>query len=233
MHLAAALVGAPAADLVLPRRAHDGRGRRALGLRRVRLDRAPARVGRPRHLVLVGAVAVRDARLAGRDPRARPLLPGERQLDRTRDHPPLGEPDDLDGPRALGEVPFTDVIIHSTVLALRRSPDVEEPRYRDRPDGADRGVRRRRDPLRAPEDLVDSGRPLLVRRDRGRSQARDQALERRAAHAPERRGRRPPRFGRATSRSAGSSRASRGPVPSSRTRGRASTLPSRRRRSTT
>ena len=53
-----------------------------------------------------------------------------------------------------------------------------------------RGVRRRRDALRAAEDLLDAGRSLLVRRDRGGPEARDQALERRAADPSERRGRR-------------------------------------------
>ena len=64
-----------------------------------------ARPRRPRHLVLVGALAVRDARLAGADARARALLPRRRQLDRARDHPPLGEPDDLDRARGDGRDP--------------------------------------------------------------------------------------------------------------------------------
>ena len=99
-HLAAALVGPPAAALVLPGRPRHLRLAAAGRLRRVRLDRARARPRRARHLVLVGALALRDARLAGADARARALLPGERQLDRARDHPPLGEPDDLDRARA-------------------------------------------------------------------------------------------------------------------------------------
>ena len=45
-------------------------GRRADGMRRVRCDRARARVRRPRHVVLVGAVAVRHARLARWRPRS-------------------------------------------------------------------------------------------------------------------------------------------------------------------
>ena len=83
VHLAPAVVGASAADLDVPRRPSDRDRRRAVGVCRVRRDRARARVGRPRHVVLVGAVAVRDARLAGRDARARPLLPG-----RTSTRPP-------------------------------------------------------------------------------------------------------------------------------------------------
>ena len=101
-HLAAALVGPPAAALVLPGRPRHLRLAAAGRLRRVRLDRARARPGRARHLVLVRALAVRHARLAGADARARALLPRRRQLDRARDHPPLGEPDDLDRARADG-----------------------------------------------------------------------------------------------------------------------------------
>ena len=108
----------------------------------------------------------------------------------------------------LGEVPFTDVIIHSTVLARRRAADVEEPRHGRRPDGADRGARRRRDALRPAEDVLDAGRPLLRRRDRGGTQARDEALERRAADPPARRRASRPTRGRRRSRSAGSSLAS-------------------------
>ena len=115
----------------------------------------------------------------------------------------------------------------------RRPAHVEEPRHRHRPDGADRGVRGRRDALRAPEDLLDAGRALLVRRDRGGAQARDQALERGAADPPERRGRQPVSAAPRVSRSAGSSRGSTLLAPSSRTPGRDSTSPSRRRRSTT
>ena len=226
-HLPPALVGAPAADLDVPGRPPDRRRGRAGGLRRVRLDRARARAGRPRHMVLVGAVAVRDARLARGDARARALLPGRRQLDRARDHPPLGEPNDLDGLESWARSRSATSIIHSTVLAPDGRPDVEEPRHRHRPDGADRGVRRRRDALRPPEDLVDAGRALLVRRDRGRAQAREQALERRAADPAERRGRRRPRSRRATSRSGGSSRRIEAAGPRSRRPGRGSTSPSR------
>ena len=74
-HLAPALVGAPAAAVVLPRRPRHVRLAAARRVRRVRLGRARARSRRPRHLVLVGALAVRDARLALADARARALLP--------------------------------------------------------------------------------------------------------------------------------------------------------------
>ena len=118
VRLAPALVGPPDPDLDVPGRPPHLRLAAARCLRRVRLGRARARDRRAGHLVLVGPLALRDARLAERDPGARPLLPGERQRDRARDHPPLGEPDDLLGLFLLGEVPFTDVIITSTVLAL-------------------------------------------------------------------------------------------------------------------
>ena len=42
------------------------------------------------------------------------------------------------GLELVGEIPFTDVIIHSTVLASRRAPHVEEPRHRHRPGRDDR-----------------------------------------------------------------------------------------------
>ena len=49
------------------------------------------------------------------------------------------------GLEALGEVPFTDVIIHSTGARPRRAADVEEPRHGDRPARDDRRARCRRD----------------------------------------------------------------------------------------
>ena len=52
------------------------------------------------------------------------------------------------GLEMMGEIPFRDVIIHTTVLAAGRAPDVEEPRYRARSARAGRRARRRRDPLR-------------------------------------------------------------------------------------
>ena len=168
-----------------------------------------------------------------RDARARALLPGERQLDRARDHPALGEPHDLDGARGARRDP-----VHRRDHPLdrargRRAADVEEPRHRHRPDGADRGARRGRDALRPPQDLLDAGRALLVRRDRGRAQARDQALERRAADPPERRGCHP--GARATRpRGALDPRPARGRArASSRTRGRAFDFAESTRRSTT
>ena len=199
--LAAALVGASAADLDdAERRGHLRRHRGGGAGARGRRRRADARPGRARHLVLVGALAVRDARLAGADARARGVLPGQRQLDRARDHPALGEQDDLGRARAdgRGSVHGRD---HPLDRARgRRAADVEEPRDGRRPARDDRGARRRRDAIRAAQDLVDPGRALLARRDRGGPQAREQALERLAADPPERRG---DRAGRRSDRARG------------------------------
>ena len=63
-----------------------------------RRRRADARRGRARHLVLLRALAVLDARLAGRDAGAGALLPDQRAGDRLRHHLLLGRPDDDDGP---------------------------------------------------------------------------------------------------------------------------------------
>ena len=73
----------------------------------------------------------------------------------------------LAGLELMGDVPFTDVIIHSTVLAtdgrrmsksLGTGIDPIEPIDE---------LRGRRDALRAAQDLVDPGRALLLRCDRG------------------------------------------------------------------
>ena len=56
--------------------------------------RAPAGPGHLRHLVQLGAVAVLDARLAGRHARLRTLLPDLGHGDRLRHHLLLGRPDD-------------------------------------------------------------------------------------------------------------------------------------------
>ncbi len=68
--LAPALVGPPAADLVLRRRSRHVRGDGAGRVCGVRLDGADTRPRRARHLVLIRALAVRDARLARRHARA-------------------------------------------------------------------------------------------------------------------------------------------------------------------
>ena len=113
VHLAPDLVGPPDSRLVLPRRARHGRRGDPGRMRRVRLDRAPPGRGRPRHVVLLGALPVRDPRLAGRRRRPRALLPRRRAHHRARHHLPLGGADDVAGHELLGEEPFRDVVIHS------------------------------------------------------------------------------------------------------------------------
>ncbi len=99
--------------------------------------------------------------------RARALLPGQRQRHRPRDHPPLGEPDDLLGPLPARRDPVHRRDHQLDRARRRRAPDVEEPRHRHRPARGGRQARRRRDPLRPAEDLLDAGRPLqLGRRSR-------------------------------------------------------------------
>ena len=92
----------------------------------------------------------------------RSVLPRRPEHDRARDHPPLGEPDDLLRARADGRHPVPDVIIHSTVLAptgggCRRASARASTRSRHR------RARRGRDALRAAEDVLDAGRALLAR----------------------------------------------------------------------
>ena len=99
VRVAPALVGPPAAGLVLRERPRDRAGDGARALPRVRHPPARARPRRARHLVLVGALAVRHARLARGHARPAHLLPGQRALDRPRDHQPLGRADDDDGHR--------------------------------------------------------------------------------------------------------------------------------------
>ena len=133
----------------------------------------------------------------------------------------------------LGEVPFTDVIIHSTVLApdgrrmsksLGTGIDPMEPIEAHGADATRYGLLK----ISSTQDVRYSRR-----RDRGGPQAREQALERRAADPPERpRASSPPRArdarGALDPRAPRRARATR-----SRTRGRASTSRPRPTSSTT
>ena len=65
-HLAAALVGPPDPGVVLPGRARHGRPRGSRRVRHLRVGGARAGPGRARHVVLLPALAVLDARLARR-----------------------------------------------------------------------------------------------------------------------------------------------------------------------
>ena len=96
------------------------------------------------------------------------------------------------GLELLGERPFSDVVIHSTVLAvdgrrmsksLGTGVDAFEVLERYGADATRYGLL---------EELADAGRALLLRRDRGGLEALEQALERRAADRHRVRGRRSP-----------------------------------------
>ena len=101
VHLAPALVGPPHSRLVLRLRRNDRRRDAAGALRGVRRSGAPPGRGRAGHLVLLRALAVRHARLAGRDAGAAHVLSRRRQHDGARDHLPLGGADDHGRPRAV------------------------------------------------------------------------------------------------------------------------------------
>ena len=92
-----ALVGPPDPGLAVPRRPLDGVGRsgRSRGVRDVRPAGRRAHPGprHLRHLVQLRAVAVLDARLAGRHARLPPLLPDVGDGDRLRHPVLLGRPD--------------------------------------------------------------------------------------------------------------------------------------------
>ena len=92
-HQPPALVGPSHPGLVLPGRPrHGGRGGSA-SVRDVRQRAARAGPGRARHVVLVPALAVLDARMAGADAGARDVLSEYRPGDRLRDPVPVGGED--------------------------------------------------------------------------------------------------------------------------------------------
>ncbi len=161
----------------------------ARALPRVRHPRARARPRRAGHVVLVGPVAVRDARLARRDGRPAHVLSRPRAVDRPRDHQPLGRSHADDGDR----VPRRDPVQRRRRPLRRagagRAPHVEVARDRNRSRRADRALRRRRDALRAAQDELDAGRAVRRGHDRRGSRPDEQAVERRPPD-PDERGRR-------------------------------------------
>ena len=209
MRLAPALVGAPDPGLVLRRLRGDLRRRAGPGaLRRLRRRAAPGG-GRPRHLVQLGALALRDPRLARRHARAARLLPDQLPDHGPRDPVPLGGADGDDGNRVPRRHPLRRRLRALGHPGPRRAADVEEPRHRHRPAAGDRRARRRRAALRPPGDVLDPGRALLGRQGRAGPRPDQQALERQPAHPAERRTRSSPSAAPArTSRTAGSSPAS-------------------------
>ena len=187
VRLAPALVGAPDPGLVLRRLRGDYRRRAgARALRRLRRRAAPGG-GRARHLVQLGALALRHARLARRHARAARLLPDQLPHHRPRDPLPLGGADGDDGARVRRRRPLPRRLRALGDPGPRRAADVEEPRHRDRPAGGDRRPRRRRPALRPAGDVLDPGRALLRRQGRAGPRPRQQALEREPADPAQRR----------------------------------------------
>ena len=126
VRLAPALVGTPAAGLLLRRLRGDVRRRGAAGALRELRRRAPPGRGRARHLVQLGAVAVRRPRLARRDARARGLLPDRCPGHGPGHHLPLGRPDGDDGARVHGRHPVHRRLHHVGDPGARRPADVED-----------------------------------------------------------------------------------------------------------
>ena len=233
VHLAAALVGPPAPDLDVPGRASHRSGRRARGVRRVRLDRAQRETD-----VLdtwFSSALWPFATLGWPDetPELARYYPGNvnstaREIIRLWENRMIWT-----GLEALGDVPFTDVIIHSTVLALdgRRMSkslgtgiDPMEPIEEYGADATRYGLLKisSTQDVRFSYGAIEEGRKLAIK-----------LWNVVAADPPERRGRRGVR-GAAESRGALDPRAAR--RFSGRARGvpgRGSTSPSRPRRSTT
>ena len=152
VHLAPAVVGPPHPGVVL-RPCGDDHGR-ARAIRRPASGaaaRAAAGRGRPRHLVLVGAVAVLDAGLAGRRTRdlARyyPTTPPDHRL---RHHLLLGRPHDDVRAEVHGRGPVPAGLHPRPRARRRRAEDVQVEGEHHRP-------RRRAAPLRHRRGAPDDG----------------------------------------------------------------------------
>ena len=143
-HLAAALVGSPDPRLVLPGRSRHGGARGPGRLRDVRRRGDRAGPGRAGHVVLLAALAVLDARLAGRHARARGLLSEHGARDGLRDPLSLGRADDHVGDVARRRHPVPRRRDPRAGARRARPQDVEVPRQRDRPRGDLRSPRGRR-----------------------------------------------------------------------------------------
>ena len=132
VHQPAAVVGAPAARVVLRRLRQGGRGcRTARGMSRVRRAAASGR-GRARYLVQLGALAVRHPGLAATQSRPGLLLSHLRALHRPRHHLPLGGPHGDDGPGVHGRRPLPRCHRAPHDPGRRRPADEQEPRHRGR-----------------------------------------------------------------------------------------------------
>ncbi len=104
---------------------------------------APGR-GRARHLVLVRAVAVRDARLAGGDPRPQAPLPERRPHLGLRHHLLLGRPHGDAGLRVHGRAPVEDALPPRPGPRRQGPEDVQVEGQYGRSAGPDRQIRRGR-----------------------------------------------------------------------------------------
>ena len=142
----------------------------------------------------LGAVAVRDARLARRDARAARVLPDRRAVDGARHPVSVGRADGDDGPALHRRHP---VLRRQRALdhpGARRAADEQVARHRRRPAASSStaararrcsparrrlpGLRRRRRALRPARDVLDAGRALQRGEDRAGPGAREQALQR-------------------------------------------------------
>ena len=101
-------------------------------------DGLGARPRRARHVVLLGAVAVRDARLARGDARAARLLPDRRALDGARHPLPVGRADGDDGPRVHRRRPVRRRLRALGHPGARRAADEQVAGHRHRPARRDR-----------------------------------------------------------------------------------------------
>ncbi len=121
VHLAPALVGPSHPGLVLPGLRPDRwwpwKLRRSATSAAAPLDQDD---GRPRHLVLLGPLALRHPRLAGRDRRPAHVLPDRPDVDRVRHHLLLGGPHDHAGPQVPGRDPLP-ARLHQRPRARRSS----------------------------------------------------------------------------------------------------------------
>ncbi len=165
---------------------------------------AEPRDRRPRHLVQLGAVAVRNPRLARRNAAFAGLLSDQLPDHGARDHLPLGRADGDDGDRVRRRHPVPRRLRAPGRPGARRAADVEVAGNRDRPARGDRGPRRRRAALRRARDLLDPGRALLARADPAGTRPGEQDVERVAAGPAERGRGRAGAADRAGSRTAGS-----------------------------
>ena len=192
VYLAPDLVGPPDPGLVRTGRhvlrRDDGKGSPRGGPGSLRRGRgAVPGHRRSRYLVLLRAVAVFHARLAGKDGGARTLLPDQRAGDRVRHYLLLGRADGDDGSPLPGRDSLRDRLHPRPGARCARAENVEEQGQRPRSAGADRGIRRGCAALHADGACRPRARhKAFPRPDRGLPELRYQDLERLPLRANER-----------------------------------------------